>query len=515
MRRSEKGIAKDIRIFVLDDEQGIIDTLKVVLNRNGYDCVGCTDPVKAIGNVLNGNYDLLILDYLMHPLHGDEVVEEIRKFNKEIYILLLTGHKDLAPPLDTIRELDIQGYCEKSDKFDQLLLLVESGIKSIKQVRTIKRFEEGLNRILKSVPKIYQLQPIMLILEEILYQLLNLVECYDAFIMVDDIEDDKNMAGVQSNQSIYRGMGRYKTDIKEFMNALPADLIESIGMAKISKKTVQYKNGAVFPLVNEYGKCMGVLYVESIGLEEGERILAIFANQAAASINNAFLHSLLNIKNEELERTYDQLRERYMDTIEVLRMVVDAKDSNTRGHSDRVAYYSVKIGTELGLSPEEIELLRVGGLFHDVGKIGTANDILFKREALNNEEYAEIKKHPIKGASILSAISMFKDVVPIVKYHHERMDGTGYPDGISNEDIPFPARIVAVADAFDAMMSDRSYRERLGLDAATRELIKYSGTQFDPGIIEVFIKILGEQDKLIDEAAATSEKLTQYQVEKR
>jgi DNA-binding NtrC family response regulator len=123
---------EDFKIMVLDDEQGIIDSLSIFLT--SYHFTGITDPLKAIEMIKAEHYDLLILDFLMMPIHGDQVVEEIRKFNSDLYILLLTGHKDLAPPLETIKKLDIQGYCEKSDKFDQLLLLIESGLKSVSQI---------------------------------------------------------------------------------------------------------------------------------------------------------------------------------------------------------------------------------------------------------------------------------------------------------------------------------------------------------------------------------------------
>ena len=127
------------KIIVVDDEQGIVDSLSIFLKRSGYDFTGLTNPLEAIERVRNEHFDMMILDFMMDPIHGDEVVEEIRKFNKDLYILLLTGHKDLAPPLETIKRLEIQGYCEKSDKFDQLLLLIESGIKSIKQMNEIKK----------------------------------------------------------------------------------------------------------------------------------------------------------------------------------------------------------------------------------------------------------------------------------------------------------------------------------------------------------------------------------------
>jgi DNA-binding NtrC family response regulator len=175
MRKRHQDKSSEFKILIVDDEPGIIDSLSIVLKRSGYLYEGFTDPLEAIEKVRKEHFDLMILDYLMTPIHGDEVVKRIRDFKSDLYILLLTGHKDLAPPLETIKALEIQGYCEKSDRFDQLQLLVESGIKSITMMKTIKHFRDGLNRILESVPKIYQLQPIGNILEEILAELLPLL----------------------------------------------------------------------------------------------------------------------------------------------------------------------------------------------------------------------------------------------------------------------------------------------------------------------------------------------------
>jgi putative nucleotidyltransferase with HDIG domain len=503
MRKRKTHVVKDIKILVVDDEIGIIDSLSIMLKRSGYYFEGVTNPLKAIEKVRNEHFDLMILDYLMVPIHGDEVVRRIREFNSELYILLLTGHKDLAPPLETIKALDIQGYCEKSDRFDQLQLLVESGIKSITMMNTIKQFKDGLNKILQAVPKIYQLQPLGNILEDILSELLPLLSSENAFILVDSIVDE-----VDSRKSIFRGLGKFKTDIRDFMPMLDSNLLEAIGKAKITKQVIKMSTGIILPLVNEFNYCIGVIYVESADnlindISEGYKLLEIYAAQAASSLNNAFLHSLVNMKNEELNRTYEQLRIRYMDTIEALRQVVDAKDVYTRGHSDRVSYYSVKIGKAIGLSDEELEILRVAGLFHDVGKMGITDDILYKSEKLSRREYEEIKKHPTKGARILSVISMFKNVVPIVKCHHERIDGRGYPDGLKGDEIPLLSRIIAVADAFDAMMSDRHYRSKLDLNSAIKQLIDGAGTQFDAYIVEKFVEILSDYPVIKRDLACT------------
>lgn len=499
MRRKKTESISPYKIIVLDDEIGIIDSLSVVLTRNGYDITGVTDPLDAIEMIREGNYDLLILDFLMQPINGDKVVAKIRAFNDELYILLLTGHKDMAPPLETIRALDIQGYCEKSDKFDQLILLVESAIKSIMHVRTIKRFQDGLNKILESVPKIYQLQPIGSILGGILIEVMYFVDSKNAFILVDSTENMNSM-----HNSIFRGIGQYNTGIEEFMAMLDPELMERIGYARTTKKTERLETGVILPLVNEYRQTLGIIYIESANYESEIKLLEIYANQAASALNNAFLHSLVNTKNEELIKTYAELKKTYIDTIEALRLTVDAKDEYTCGHSDRVAYYSKKVGEGFGLSTDEIDLLSTAGIFHDIGKIGTADDILKKSNELTASEYDVIKQHPLKGAHILSALSMFQDVVPLVRSHHEWIDGSGYPEGLKGDEIPFLARILTVADAFDAMTSNRRYRTKLDVEHAKEQLLNGAGIQFDAEVIDVFIRvIIDHADEVMKEVETT------------
>ena len=319
--------SSNFKIIAVDDEQGILDSLSIFMKRSGYSFVGITDPMEAINRVKNEHFDLMVLDFIMSPIHGDKVVEEIRKFNKDLYILLLTGHKDLAPPLDTIHQLDIQGYCEKSDKFDQLLLLIESGLKSVSQMRTISKM------------------------------------------------------------------------------------------------------------------------------------------------------------NEDLQKAY-------MDSIGILRHTVEAKDPYTKGHSDRVSEYAVLLGKKLNLPDEDIEKLRIGGLFHDIGKIGIPDSILLKESNLTDEEYAKIKEHPVIGYNMIQHATMFKNILDIFKHHHEKFDGNGYPDKLAGTNIPYLARVTSIVDSFDAMTSRRSYRDSLPMDVVKSEILQNLGSQFDPEIGIVFLDIL-------------------------
>lgn len=171
---------------------------------------------------------------------------------------------------------------------------------------------------------------------------------------------------------------------------------------------------------------------------------------------------------------------------------IDAKDSYTNGHSSRVAEYSKKIAERTGLPFETQNDIYIMGLLHDVGKIGTPDNIINKPGRLTDEEYAEIKKHPGQGAKILENITEFPGLVTGAKWHHERYDGKGYPDGLSGENIPMESRIIAVADAYDAMSSKRSYRDVLPQQVVRSEIEKGKGTQFDPVFADAMLKLIDE-----------------------
>jgi len=288
----------------------------------------------------------------MQPILGDKVVEEIRKFNKDIYILLLTGYKDAAPPLKAIKSLDIQGYCEKADNFDQLILLIESAVKSIYQKRTIRNFRDGLNKILLTVPDIYRLKSIEELLEEILRHIMAFVNCKDAFIIID------NLIGDDKNESLFKGMGIYDVSPDKFIDMLEPAFLEEMGRTRTLKQIAYVEKGIILPLMSDTIQTLGVIYLETTHIPVEMELLKIYITQAATSISNIYLHSIVSIKNDELDRTYNELKQRYLDAIQVLRLTVDAKDVYTRGHSDRVAYYAVKIGKSFNLDEESLEKLK-------------------------------------------------------------------------------------------------------------------------------------------------------------
>jgi putative nucleotidyltransferase with HDIG domain len=187
---------------------------------------------------------------------------------------------------------------------------------------------------------------------------------------------------------------------------------------------------------------------------------------------------------------YQNLHESYLSIIRALVSALELKDTYTRGHSDAVSRYTVALAERLKLSPEEIESIEVAAVLHDVGKIGVQETILNKPGKLNGEEWEEVRQHPEFSYTILKEVNFPWNVKPIIYAHHERYDGKGYPAGLKGRAIPLGARILAVADTFAAMTSDRAYRKGLSREVAIEELKRVAGTQLDPELVKVFVEMV-------------------------
>lgn len=228
------------------------------------------------------------------------------------------------------------------------------------------------------------------------------------------------------------------------------------------------------------GQVLGVLVTYSrqehnFGKEEMDLFLT-FASQAAIAINNAQMHQ--------------SLHRNYLDTVKALVLAMESRYPYMKGHSGRVTRFAIKIARQLQLAEADREILHYTGYIHDVGKIAIPDAILNKPAKLTPAERAIIQLHPIKGQEMLLPLKFLEKGMPVVRHHHERYDGKGYPDGLEKKQIPLGARILATADAFDAMISERPYRPKLSLQEAVAELRVNSGTQFDPEIITVFLEVL-------------------------
>lgn len=206
---------------------------------------------------------------------------------------------------------------------------------------------------------------------------------------------------------------------------------------------------------------------------------------------NLMLARRIEESTKNLSRLYEDLRETYMRTIKALAHAIDARDHYTYSHSDNVARYAEVVALQMKVDPQVLADIKDACQLHDLGKIGVQDSILSKPSALTREEFDEIKLHAVKGAQILEPLNFMPNVIDIIKHHHERWDGKGYPDGLKGEVIPLGARIMTVADSYDAMVSARPYR-KVGMTKASaiEEITKNSGAQFDPKVVDAFLKVV-------------------------
>lgn len=215
--------------------------------------------------------------------------------------------------------------------------------------------------------------------------------------------------------------------------------------------------------------------------DEDRDTLYAFALQAAIALENA--------------RLYSDLKGAFAEIVRVMTNALEARDSYTAGHTDRVTQLALKTAHELGWSPAQMEILEIGALTHDIGKIGVPDAILHKPNGLTEDEYEQMKSHPVAGANMLMGIKTLQPLLPYILYHQERYDGNGYPFGLKGEEIPIEARLIAVVDAFDAMTSTRPYRTAMAEELAIAEIVKHRGIQFDPNVVDALLRVLNDSAK--------------------
>lgn len=287
--------------------------------------------------------------------------------------------------------------------------------------------------------------------------------------------------------------------------------VEDCPVAKTLKSGNQGKSEIYEPILKKYlfvqtspifveGSLVGIIHsvMDISDIKDSEMASKELTNILSDSLNevrkredslresrDAFLNML-----GDLSESYKELEDLFARLVIAMVNALDAKSPWTKGHSERVTNYALEIAREMGLKDEDFEHLKLCGLLHDIGKIGLYDGVLDKPDKLTDDEFELVKKHPEKGVEILSPIKQLSNIIPGILHHHERYDGKGYPEGIRGEDIPLCARILAAADSYDSMTADRPYRLSPGREYAISELKRCSGTQFDPRVVEAFLKVL-------------------------
>ncbi|MCU0610056.1 MAG: response regulator [Chitinispirillaceae bacterium] len=485
-------IAERKKILVVDDEPSICEILDHFLSRNGYDVVRANDGIKALGIVREGNIDLVVSDIKMPGMSGVELLQKIRGFNHTIPVLITTGF----PTLDTaIEALKCGAYDYLTKPFH-----LEEISEKIKRALAQRVLEEQ-NSLLKKVASLHEVTKILASTREA--KELN-AKFLDFSVRISQ-SDGAALVFSETSPELTPQENNIlgETFRKDFW---PKDdpivmatrwVIENQVPVVIETKTTDLPDGlrkippeissfVSFPLKTP-SRTIGVLNLARVSGRESFsdlelELITVLSSQASISIDNLQLDS--------------QIRDNYTATITAFAKAVEFKDEYTRNHSNRVQEYSVMIAQHLNLPPNDVEFIKYAGLLHDIGKIGVSKAILTKPDKLTNEEYDEIKKHPELGAKIIVDVPFLKSLYLLILHHHEFFDGSkrGYPKGISGEAIPLGARILSVADAYDAMTSKRSYRDAMPQETAIRILEEEKGRQFDPHIVDAFVRILRTKD---------------------
>jgi putative nucleotidyltransferase with HDIG domain len=414
------------------------------------------------------------------------------------------GVSEIAVPLkhagDIIGVLDIESKTRlvRADFHMDLLTIFASqcanAIHNASLVGKLKQHKSQLEARLRELQVLNHVGKLMgetLSLDELLGQILRLAQDVFHFtscaVLLPEKEDSDCLrivaavgypADVVSSARIRRGQGItgevFRTGIPRLIDdvTLVPDYIPGI---------VGGRCEMACPLMSR-GRTLGVLDAEGAEpacfSEQQFVLFSIFASQAAVAVRNA----------QMLERT--QIT--YYQTISSLASALEARDSYTRGHSERVTNISLAVASRLGLGARDLDVIRQAGILHDIGKIGVPDDILKKESSLSSEDRHKIEDHPQYGNTILSQLRFLREASRAIIAHHERFDGKGYPAGLAGSDIPIVARILAVADSYDAMTSDRPYRQALSKHLAREELIANSGLQFDPDVVRAFLSVIDE-----------------------
>ncbi len=452
-----------------------------------YNVKAVENGQEALIEIKSEAYDMIITDLMMPKMTGLELLDCVKAIAPDIIVIMMTGFGTIASAVDAMKKGAYE-YVLKPFKLDELVYTIKRGLE--------KRELEKANVQLKETIALLQLNDAIAsgigeerILGIIIDVTLKEIEADVVTCLLKNNETNKYETRLKhSKEKKYFGklLGEIdcesidemyeqgevlllqKKEIRKKFKALPQakDIVSFISIPlKIKNK--------VIGTINAYSFTQGHYFTD------GQcKAAAIIAGRTASIIDNAQL--------------YENVQNTFKDTVKSFAYAIETKDKYTHGHSEKVALFTELICHAMELPDEDIERIKLAAQLHDIGKIGINEEVLNKPGKLTIEEYEIIKGHPLMGTRILQPLHFLKDIIPIIHHHHEKYDGTGYPDGIKGADIPLGSRIISVGDTYEAMTSDRPYRKGLSHAVTVTELVRCAGTQFDPGIVKIFIKIMEE-----------------------
>ena len=495
-------------ILFVDDEESILTVASEYFNRQGYQTLTANNGVEALEILKNEQVDCCFTDINMPEMNGLDLAENIRLQDNTMPVIVMTGYPSLENTIQTIKN-GVVDFLIKPVNLKQMELCMRRVLRQralfvenvlLKQEIQGKERLEKLNReLMVKVEELHTLNKIMSSFTATVSTIDVFKRAADVaceithadnamfFVINETVNQPFEVASAGSASSVNTSPGA-----DSFAPSSAAAPLTDLIMEVVSDEIpllVSDNNGArglppelksamVVPLkIRE--KVFGVLTASQRAgdtrfTEKDLFYLSFMAKSAAHSIENLAL--------------YENIYENLFATLYAFVNAVEARDLYTREHSSRVTGISMIIGKQMGCRAEELDILNFAGHLHDIGKIGIRDDILLKPGRLTDEEFEKIKEHPTIGANILEQMGFWEKEREIIRCHHERYDGTGYPDGLKQAEIPLLARILSVADVYDAMASDRAYRKRMEEDLILKIINEGIGSQFDPDVVAAFME---------------------------
>jgi len=480
-------------ILVADDESSLREICCEALEDAGYHVFQAKNGEQALDILHENRADLVLSDMRMPVLDGMQLLERIVQEKLDVDFLVMTGFGTIETAVEIMKKGALD-YLPKPFDINHLMLKVEKALNFRRQ----RKERENLNnlvRVLKLSKDLNNNLELSTLLNEFIFHLeRNFSPRCAGIYLKNDHEPDLQLVRVKGNE--LRNNPRISALSRSICNLVMEErlpkLIDPYVLEADSKLQALGKRHdfdysiLAAPMFNQDRSIGVVILLRDKGQEmyvpDDLQLLTVFGSQTASAIENARLYGQMQEMNNEIIRSFAQ--------------AVEAKDIYTRGHSDQVAYYATRLGRELSLTNDELDKLYLAGIVHDIGKIGIPDQILNKPDKLSGDEFSIMKKHPEVGRNILAQVGSLQDILPIIYHHHERIDGRGYPTGLHGDQIPFLARLVSVVDAFEAMTSDRAYRNALPLNTVKEIMSEGAGTQWESDLVGVWLSII-EQEKVL------------------
>ncbi|MBN2227090.1 MAG: HD domain-containing protein [candidate division Zixibacteria bacterium] len=464
-------------IVVIDDEIYICNIIIETL-----DCFDdCrvhqfTDPVEAATHISKNNVDLVLTDLVMGDYSGVEILETTLKNHPDAVVILMTGYPTVKTAISVLRKGGYD-YLVKPFKLEDLKATIMRGLEHqrIKRENVELRSQVELMKIAEAMADGVQLKSLLNLIAKSAVR--ELPAKAASIVLFDPMSGEgriKSIYGTAGGNDVEAFLHGESPQCRRTMTSLHPEFISE----EMNDNDSPYHRTLVsFPLVSKR-MLLGLLNViydnRFMEISTGQkRLVSLLASKAASAIEANNLHQ--------------DLQHSYLQTIASLANAIEARDHYTAGHTDRVYHYAEVLARQLNWSDARLNQLRNGCLLHDIGKIGIPDNVLNKPGFLTVEERKIMEQHPELGARILSDVPFLEPIIPYILTHHERYDGTGYPQGLKGEDIPMEGRLLAVADTFDAITSDRPYRQGRAPELAIEELVCHRGTQFDPHMVDLFV----------------------------